>query len=553
MKPFLHNYKIKLTAISPAHIGDGEMYDPTNYIIDEGKLHYFDDTSLIEALSEEQRKVLIKIVSQPNSYQRLQLFYRREDIRQKAKSCALFTADVAKEIEEDYKKSLGRVKQHEGNNKDVFNALSINSTIKTSLLPFIPGSSFKGALKTAFFSKEAQNKDFSEVSKEKQDHKTRNFKDYLFNQNYFGTFEQDPFSKVKVSDFLPKEPKLQIKWGVNKKKKSDTHENDNTAVRYEFIAPNSEFAAELTLQDTIDPKTLEKINSHIREFRKQLHQPQKMYIKQDIINIANSFYLPKFDEEKRWAESKKGFISPDYFQRADRYLQKAKNGKGFLIRIGRHSGAVSMTLDKHRQIFIPQMKNDKDGEPLSLKQKYVKAPFTYWLASNINSVRSAEFIGWFYCEFIDEGEYQDIAKSYEKYLHNQKMILQTAKNRLKKEENLRKEQEEIKAAEKKQKILQKKEAKRKEKEKLESLSPTEAIIYQLEKEKTNPSETKDITIFNAILSGRFDTIENGKCEALKILKEEMVKLKKWVETSKKPQKDKKYKRTIEVIKMLKEC
>ena len=98
------------------------------------------------------------------------------------------------------------------------------------------------------------------------------------------------------------------------------------------------------------------------------------------------------------------------------------------------------------------------------------------------------------------------------------------------------------------------EAKRKEeqelKEKLSKMSPLDRKIFELQQNHPNPNDTIDIIIFNAIKNGLLDEF---KCEALKKLKEEMRKLKKWIETSKKPQKDKKYKRTQEVIKMLGEC
>jgi len=33
------NVRLKLTALSPIHIGSGEVYEPTNFIMDEGVLY----------------------------------------------------------------------------------------------------------------------------------------------------------------------------------------------------------------------------------------------------------------------------------------------------------------------------------------------------------------------------------------------------------------------------------------------------------------------------------------------------------------------------------
>jgi CRISPR-associated protein Csm5 len=549
MKPFLHNYKLKLTAISPLHIGDGETYDPTNYVIDQGFMYYFDESALIGALDTNQRKILMQIVSKPNSYQQLQLFYRREDIRSIAKKIALYKIEVAPSIEKNYYDSLGKVKQREGGGNDVFNALTINATIKSKNIPFIPGSSFKGALKTAFFSYEAKDKRFEDVAIEIRNNKEI-FKGFKFKNDYFGTFEQDPFSKIKISDFTPKKPNLQIKWTVNKKKKSDTTENDNTAVRFEFIAPGNEFIAEITLMELLDKKILEKINRN-KDAKKQLKQPSRQYIQDDIVKIANSFYIPKFEAEQKWAQSKPAILVNDtYFQRAKPFLEKAKQNRGFFIRVGRHSGAVSMTLDDHRKIEIPQMKKDKDGNPILPKEKFVKEPFTYWLASSVDTVKSTEFIGWVYCEFIDDETYRELTQEADLFKSEQE------KNRLKAEQKQKElEIEQRRAAQQRREEEEKRrkeeeEQKRKEAEKLAQMSPVEALIYELVTSHPNKNETKDIIIYNAIKSGKLDEY---RCEALKILEQEMKALKKWVESSKKPEKDKKYKRTQEVIAMLEEC
>jgi CRISPR-associated protein Csm5 len=523
MKQFLHNYKLKLTTISPIHIGDGDMYDPTNYFIKDGYLHYFDSTVLISKLNQEQRKSLIEILSRPNSYQQLQLFYRREDIRAIASNSTIYKVEVSKDIEENYENSLGKIKHTESKGNEVFNSLSINSTIKTSNIPYIPGSSFKGALKTAFFSKEAENKSFTQVSDEfkKYDKNAREkiFKEYKFVTKYFGEFEEDPFSKIKISDFTPKEPKLQIKWAVNKKKKSDTTENDNTAVRFEFIASDNEFVSELVIMELLKDSELEEINKNIRDKRKLLKQPSKKYIKDEIIKIANSFYIPKFEQEKSWAESKSNqLVSGAFFQRAKPFIEKAKQNRGFLVRVGRHSGAVSMTIDSHRKIFIPQMKKDKDGNNLSLKQKHVNEPFTYWLESDNNSVQSTEFIGWVYCEFIEDSEYQELIKLSDSFIQKQKDLIEKELQKLKEIEEQTKEEAKQKAL---QKQKEAEEAKRKDEEErakreaaLAAMSPVEKII---------DSYDNLALVINAMRDGSIENYEDIKIELAQKIKEELQK------------------------------
>ena len=78
----------------------------------------------------------------------------------------------------------------------------------------------------------------------------------------------------------------------------------------------------------------------------------------------------------------------------------------------------------------------------------------------------------------------------------------------------------------------------------------EEEIEELIANNPNRNDTDDIVIFNAIKSGKLDRF---KAQALELLKNKMQELGKWVEHSKKPKKDKKYKRTLEVMKMIENC
>jgi len=51
-----------MTAISPIHIGSGEVYEPTNFIIDNKMLYAFRDEDFYGALSEINRKKFMQIV-----------------------------------------------------------------------------------------------------------------------------------------------------------------------------------------------------------------------------------------------------------------------------------------------------------------------------------------------------------------------------------------------------------------------------------------------------------------------------------------------------------
>ena len=46
MKKFMQTHKVYLTPLSPIHIGCGEDFEPTNYIVEQDLLYYFEPSKL---------------------------------------------------------------------------------------------------------------------------------------------------------------------------------------------------------------------------------------------------------------------------------------------------------------------------------------------------------------------------------------------------------------------------------------------------------------------------------------------------------------------------
>ncbi len=191
--------------------------------------------------------------------------------------------------------------------------------------------------------------------------------------------------------------------------------------------------------------------------------------------------------------------------------------------------------------------------------KFSGKPFSVYEPRDIGQVKTKmvygqEEFGWVRVQRVEEPEWRELFSEYERLKAKRVEEIQKRRGQIK--EKFRKEQEERrriqaeKARRAKEEERKAKELKEAEERRLAQMSPFEKALYELQKNNPNPQETIDILLFNAIKSGK---LERFQCEALHKLKDEMIKRKKWVETSKKPQKDKRYKRTQEVIAMLKEC
>ena len=59
---FMQQHQLKITTLSPVHIGSNETYEPTNYVIDGEALYEFNAQQAIDALTEKERENLLRIV-----------------------------------------------------------------------------------------------------------------------------------------------------------------------------------------------------------------------------------------------------------------------------------------------------------------------------------------------------------------------------------------------------------------------------------------------------------------------------------------------------------
>lgn len=136
----MNNYKLQLTALSPIHIGTGEAYEPTSFVVDENYLYEFDEVLFYKSLNEIDKKALNTKV---NNWIQIVDFYKTK--ADEAKKIYKNRTKVTNKVQDSYKKI---------NNKDGTrnkNQFLINKTFKNpnTFRAIIPGSSIKGMLITA--------------------------------------------------------------------------------------------------------------------------------------------------------------------------------------------------------------------------------------------------------------------------------------------------------------------------------------------------------------------------------------------------------------------
>lgn len=337
--------KVRLHIISPVHIGCDDVYEPTSFVIDEkkGNLIEFDPLNFIKSLSQEDRRRFTAICTQGtiSSIVSIYKFIAGKEFNGRE-------VEVAAGLLAHYKKVIGLSTNNEKEIRDNLNKFIISRTAYNphNNLPYIPGSSLKGSLRTAYLSK---------LAKEKGVKGRKDRAKELEIELLGGSFSTDPFRLVKVSDFLPVEDvKTKIVYAVNKKKKTSKFEARGPFQILETIKEGTMFEGIINIQQ---PEKLAGIKKPIAAG--------------DLLKSINDFYILAVNEENKVT---KEIGAGSIIARGINEKFKDKLGKtAFLLRVGRHSGAEAVTIEGNRSIKIMQGK----GQP----PKFLDHSTTIWLAS----------------------------------------------------------------------------------------------------------------------------------------------------------------------------
>ncbi|OGB57748.1 MAG: type III-A CRISPR-associated RAMP protein Csm5 [Burkholderiales bacterium RIFOXYD12_FULL_59_19] len=374
MNQFLKTYRLALTPLSPIHIGCGEDFEPTNYVIDDKVLYGFEPSRAV--LSDAQRAKLTDAGNRA-SLLGIQRFFKDNATTFKAQADVLIP--VSHGVAEKYDRDVGRAVNFEANGNRVFNQFFIERCSYTGQqnLPYIPGSSFKGAIRTAWLDELNCQRQPSDVqfSFKGEAKSTTAMEKRLFK----GDFQTSPLRLLKISDLMPAaqlDPARRVLYAVNLKKKQVL--KDGNELQPKGIAARKEcilhgqyraFMADAVLP-SLDPHTDAK-NTPAPELR-----PADL---RQIARQSNAYNQTRLQRELSVLDGR-GMLNPAWKQSLAVLLsgelgKKLTQGDAFLIRLGRYGGADSKTLSGDRVAHIKIM--GAKGQPPSFES----TTKTVWLAA----------------------------------------------------------------------------------------------------------------------------------------------------------------------------
>ncbi|MBV6341991.1 type III-A CRISPR-associated RAMP protein Csm5 [Candidatus Magnetobacterium casense] len=335
--------RARLHVMSPVHIGCDDVYEPTSFVIlkegDELNLAAFDPMVFVDSLSDQDKEEFLGICDKGSVASIVEMM---KFIAGKFQPNNIVRVECSSVLLEHYKK----VRSGKGG-KNELNQFQIARTAYNphNNLPYIPGSSIKGAIRTAYLNK---------LAKESNRLNTDASKD-LENRLLGGQFDTDPLRLLKVSDFVPAgEAKCKIFYAVNRKKDQGQTAKGPYQI-LETIRVGTVFSGTINIDQPLIDKPLKPGGI-------------KTPVERDVLLKAiNDFYSSICDDDNEVINriGASAFLMPPDI--------KGKIGRSaFLIRIGRHSGAEAVTIKGYRKIKIMHKNGGSTNESCAT---------TLWLAS----------------------------------------------------------------------------------------------------------------------------------------------------------------------------
>ncbi|MGC9027518.1 MAG: type III-A CRISPR-associated RAMP protein Csm5 [bacterium] len=342
--------KIRLHVFSPVHIGCGEVYEPTSFVVDDqnNKLLFFDPFDFISSLNKSDKEEFSKICTNGNILEVYKFIKPKFN-----KSIRHQEVDITEELVKEYNKirSLSTYDKKLVINNFIINRTAYNPQTNA---PYIPGSSLKGAIRTAYL---------NALALENTQKYERNNPKKLEEQLLKGEFSTDPFSMIKVSDLVPMtNVKKRILYAINKKLYSvgsKLYADRGPNQIFEVIYPDSSFEGFINI---IKPPPERGIKVPIT--------------KKSLFVSLNKHYLPLLEKETKKLKDINilSFVIKNIKDRFKDQISKNDSlNKCYIVRLGQHSGAEAVTIKGYRNIKITKGRSYNE---------YKDSPTTIWLASD---------------------------------------------------------------------------------------------------------------------------------------------------------------------------
>lgn len=339
-KTIMTTYPITLSLLTPVIINNGQIYGPLElFMLDDGRQYVLNPSAVLTALGPQANQcvsLLSQAIARP-AYSNDALKTAADMIKGKLnRPCIRRPCEFLDKAKEKLKSNpLQQVQAH--------------MVKPLTSKPYIPGSSVKGAIRTAILEKLRAEKNLSPNYKERvHDFENRILGIYRVNE--------DPFKYLKISDFEITDMKTQTKIGlVNARGKNPVYTGMTDA--WCLHQEKGESVTNTVVQAT---GTISFASDASR-----YHFLAPAYIKDAIYN----FYIDMWNAKVRHSDLPSGVQNILKTQ-----LTKAIQAGDYLIRIGHYSGIENMTFNvdnpDRKHMGHPEINSEGDSHYALIENMY---------------------------------------------------------------------------------------------------------------------------------------------------------------------------------------
>lgn len=310
----MKTFKLQCEILSPLHIGTGKEIEPLDYIIAGERLYRLSFERFVTDMAEAERKAFEGILDKGNLLE----IRKYVEERFNKESDTLYSVEVSPQIKNLYSAKKG----------DIQNQLLIHPFIRTEgdCVPIVPGSSIKGAVRTAVISKLATD---SGLPKPKDFREEDTFEATVLG---YKDGKDDPFRGVKTRDIALENGAMIVRDVKNAARRNGKLQTNDMQIICEvshsvISGKGIVFGAELSFDESL---------FSTRFLSKTLN-----------INLIKESCL-HFYREKMEKEHEKFYKNSEVEKYSSQLLGTSLDKNSFLLRVGRFSGVESVTLDNYR-------------------------------------------------------------------------------------------------------------------------------------------------------------------------------------------------------------
>ncbi|VFQ43168.1 type III-A CRISPR-associated RAMP protein Csm5 [Desulfoluna butyratoxydans] len=457
------SWNLCLETLSPVHIGCDTVYSPIEFRTDHAtnELVVFQTEKWVSCVGNDGRRRLSEAAKR-GTLESLLAIMKMID----ASDVDGRRIPAVRGVLENHARVMG-LAGDEKRLKNEFNAFEIRRTAYrlSDHRPYIPGSTMKGAMRTAWLNAVRKKKSRGPGGGSNGYRLQQELLDYRF-------VDGDPFRLVKVSDFHPVgDAGVEVLYAINTKRHGDATGRGVPQI-LEVIKPGQRFWGTVTIDQPSHRKT-------------PIHSP--------IDGGALKLAIADFFDNRQAAENRiLATLNKD----------RVETGEEIPLCVGYHSGAENMTVEGHRKIWIMGGKGKKGRE--------ADEGTTIWLTSQYNSGPGSRPLGWCGLAICDERRWKEL-EVLEDTFQDETLEKKEAMRRTEVERKARQE-EERKQAEERERIRAEEERARLAREAVRAaMSPLERCFEDLK-----DSETIAEQRIAAIVREDLLTAEDGEARLLAI-------------------------------------